>query len=263
MYSAVYSNKVVLRDCDQLVVFFLPRIYHASPGWFASGKITSFVSEGRAMDVFYDDFSNAFNTVSHSIIVSKLGWLKNWSGSKVVFTESSSTWKVVTRGISQGSVLRAVLFIIFINDLEEATECHSHQIPRLHQTWGRRGETVDTMQIRGAIQRDQLEEWANRKLRKFNKDKYEVLHLGRKQPWLGTDWRAGLWIRSPGGQQAGHEQQPQQQRTPTVFWAVLTGVNRLEIVIIHFMDHIWNTLSSFECLPPPSQINVILNKSYK
>lgn len=112
------------------------------------------------------------------------------------------------------------------------------------------------MQIRGAIQRDQLEEWANRKLRKFNKDKYEVLHLGRKHPWLGTDclesssvgkesWWTARWT------QASHR--PQQQRTPTVFWAVLTGVNRLEIVIIHFMDHIWNTLSSFEC--PPLQSN--------
>lgn len=86
--------------------------------------MTSFVGEGKAVDIFYDDSSNAFNTVSHSIIVSKLGWLKNWSGSKVVVSESYSTWRVVTRGISQGSVLRTVLFIIFISDLEEATVCH-------------------------------------------------------------------------------------------------------------------------------------------
>lgn len=77
------------------------------------------------MDIFYDDFSNAFNAVSHNNVVSKLGWLKNWSGSKEVVGEFYSTWKLVTMGISQGSVCRAVPPIIFVNDLKETTKCHS------------------------------------------------------------------------------------------------------------------------------------------
>jgi len=52
-----------------------------------------------------------------------------------------------------------------------------------------RGEPADTVQIRCAIQRDvnQLEKRANRNQRKLNEGKCEVLHLGRKHPWLGTD----------------------------------------------------------------------------
>lgn len=49
-------------------------------------------------------------------------------------TESYATWRLVARGISQGSVLRAVQFIIVINDLEEATGSHSHQTHVLHKT---------------------------------------------------------------------------------------------------------------------------------
>lgn len=45
------------------------------------------MGEGRAANMFYDDFSHAFNAASHNITVSKLGCLKNWSGSKVVVSE--------------------------------------------------------------------------------------------------------------------------------------------------------------------------------
>jgi len=50
--------------------------------------VTHPVDEGRTVDIVYLDFSKAFNTVSHSIVLEKLaahglgrytlGWVENW-----------------------------------------------------------------------------------------------------------------------------------------------------------------------------------------
>ena len=49
---------------------------------------------------------------------------------------------------------------------------------------------VDMLECRTAFQRapDRLEEWADRNLTKFSKDKRKVLHLGRKTPCSSTGW---------------------------------------------------------------------------
>lgn len=54
-----------------------------------SAEMTGLVDERRAVDIFYLDFSKAFNTVSHHILVDKLincgldkwtlRWTENWS----------------------------------------------------------------------------------------------------------------------------------------------------------------------------------------
>ncbi|KAK4832702.1 hypothetical protein QYF61_025163 [Mycteria americana] len=83
-----------------------------------------------------------------------------------------------------------MLFNIFISDLDDGITC---TLTKFADDTKLSGE-VDILEGRATLQEDldRLEEWANKTLMKFNKDKCKVLHLGKHNPGvqhrLGSTW---------------------------------------------------------------------------
>jgi len=105
-YRPVSLTSILGKEMEQLILEVIikqveeKKVIRSSQHGFTKGKscltnliafyddMTSWVDDGRAVDVVYLDFNKAFNTVSHNILIGKLRkcgldewsvkWIENW-----------------------------------------------------------------------------------------------------------------------------------------------------------------------------------------
>ena len=140
--------------------------------------------------MIYLDFAKAFNKVPHQRLLGKLerygvsgrvlAWIRGWllnRWQRVRVRGRWSGWRRVMSGIPQGSVLGPVLFLVFIDDLEEGLLCEVLKFADDTKIFRR----VDSEEDREVLQRDldRLVQWSEVWQMRFNVDKCKVMHLGR------------------------------------------------------------------------------------
>jgi hypothetical protein len=170
------------RSCETQLVLTMQDLFEAN-------------DRKREIDIAVLDFSKAFDTVPHQLLVNKLhhygirGNLLNWideflsNREQCVVVEGVSSEKVhVDSGVPQGTVLGPLMFLLFINDLPQQV---SSQV-RLFADDCLLYRTIDTQEDQVKLQSDliALERWAKKWGMKFNAKKCNILQISRSQPLI-------------------------------------------------------------------------------
>jgi Reverse transcriptase (RNA-dependent DNA polymerase)/Endonuclease-reverse transcriptase len=158
--------------------------------------VTRAIDCGESVDVFYLDFSKAFDKVPRERLMVKVrakgisgplaDWLHNWLSDRkqaVRVGNDLSGEEDVGSGVPQGTVLGPCLFKIHIDDLDEIVERLVDLLSKFADDT--KGVKIirninDALQLQEAL--NKLAEWAQKWGMCFNEQKCKVMHVGKNNP---------------------------------------------------------------------------------
>ena len=149
------------------------------------------IDEGNAVDVIYLDFAKAFDKVPHVRLAKKLQacgirgqvltWIQSWlSGrrQKVGIGDKHSRWATVLSGVPQGSVLGPLLFVIFINDIDEGILSKISKFADDTKLCRVIGNEKEAEILQEDLKR--MFRWSQDWQMLFNLEKCSVMHMGKR-----------------------------------------------------------------------------------
>lgn len=158
--------------------------------------LTSIIDQGDSADSVYLDFQKAFDRVPHRRLLEKLSaygivgkhlaWLSDFVLGRVQQVKvngSLSRPRPVDSGVAQGSVLGPVLFIIYIDDIDESVSGNIFKFADDSKICRRILRSAPDLGIDGmAGDLSSVMDWSRKWGMSFNLSKFACLHFGRSNP---------------------------------------------------------------------------------
>ena len=156
-------------------------------------EITNYLDAGYPVDIIYLDFQKAFDKVPHSRLILKLAahgisgdvlrWIENWlrgRKQRVVLGGQESEWSDILSGVPQGSVLGPILFVLYINDIDDTVNSKILKFADDTKIYHRvdSADGIESMRV----DLYNLVSWSKEWQMLFNIDKCKVMHLGYNNP---------------------------------------------------------------------------------
>ena len=152
---------------------------------YRTDSILELLEKGAPVDLFYFDFSKAFDTVPHYRLLSKLenfgiqgkilDVIRDFLSNRTISVQVEGRYsdiRNVLSGVPQGSVLGPLLFVLFINDLPESVK---NKVKLFADDLKLIGNVANSSRIVDDLK--QLEKWENLWLLRFNPSKCKFIHL--------------------------------------------------------------------------------------
>ena len=152
------------------------------------------IDRGNINAVVFLDLKKAFDTVDHKILLSKLNkygiedmedkWLKSYLNNrnqKCFVNGCLSQNRSLACGIPQGTILRPLLFILYINDLPN---CLSYTQPQMYAddtNLSFASDRIDTIEHKMNHDLANIKEWRIANKLTLNKSKTEFMLIGCRQ----------------------------------------------------------------------------------
>ena len=163
-------------------------------------EITKWIDVGSPVDIIYLDFQKAFDKVPHQRLLLKLkahgigdsitDWIEQWLNDRrqrVVVDGEVSNWKTVLSGIPQGSVLGPILFLIYINDLDDSITSNVLNFADDTKLFRKVNTDGDKQHLQNDL--DRLVKWSEKWQMLFNFGKCKCLHTGHRN--LNVNYKMG------------------------------------------------------------------------